>query len=192
MKLVFCTNNQHKIDEVTHIMPSGFSFLKLKDIEFYDDIPEPYDTLEENSLTKAKTIYDLTGHSAFAEDTGLFIEALNGEPGVKSARYSGEHGDSTANIRKVLEGLRELTNRKAYFKTVVTLIFKGHIHQFSGECHGHISHALHGQDGFGYDPIFIPAGYDITFAEMPAAQKNVISHRKKAFDAFSDFLKTIS
>lgn len=192
MKLVFCTNNQHKIDEVTHIMPSGFSFLKLKDIEFYEDIPEPYDTLEENSLTKAKTIYDLTGHSAFAEDTGLFIEALNGEPGVKSARYAGEHGDSTANIHKVLEGLRELTNRKAYFKTVVTLIFNGHIHQFSGECHGHISYALHGQDGFGYDPIFIPTGYDITFAEMPAAQKNAISHRKKAFDAFSDFLKTIS
>lgn len=191
MTIIFCTNNQHKIDEVSKIMPQNFTFLKLAEINFNKDIPEPFDTLEENSLTKAKTIYDLTGIPAFAEDTGLFVETLNGEPGVKSARFAGEHGDSKANIQLVLQKMGSASNRNAFFRTVVTLIKDNQIHQFAGECHGHITTSEHGKDGFGYDPIFVPAGYEITFAEMPAELKNSISHRKKAFDAFSDFLKTI-
>ena len=189
MTLVFCTNNQHKIEEVSKIMPADFKFLKLKEIDFFDDIPEPYDTLEANSLVKAKTISDLKGVSAFAEDTGLFIEALGGEPGVKSARYAGEQGDAKENINKVLEKMGDSENRKAYFKTVVTLILNHEVYQFAGECHGHITKATYGEDGFGYDPIFIPDGYDNTFAQMPSELKNNISHRKKAFDQFLHFLK---
>lgn len=191
MTLVFCTNNQHKIDEVTQIMPQGFTFLKLKDIDFFEDIPEPFDTLEENSLTKAKTISELKSMNAFAEDTGLFIDVLHGEPGVKSARYAGEHGNSKENIQKVLEKMGDAKERNAFFKTVVTLILNKEVHQFVGECHGQITKSEHGTDGFGYDPIFVPTGYETTFAEMSSELKNSISHRKKAFDAFSAFLKTI-
>lgn len=192
MTLVFCTNNTHKIEEVSKIMPADFKFLKLTDIHYHEDIPEPFDTLEENSLTKAKTIFDLTGHHVFAEDTGLFIESLQGEPGVKSARYAGEHGNSSENMDKVLNLLGDNPNRNAYFKTVVTLILNGQTHQFEGLCEGTIANRRSGHDGFGYDPIFIPKGYQITFAEFLPQEKNNISHRKKAFDAFTAFLKMLN
>ena len=141
---------------------------------------------------KAQTIYERKGLAAFAEDTGLFIDVLHGEPGVRSARYAGEHGNSKENILKVLEKMGNSLNRKAYFKTVVTLLLNHKVHQFTGECHGRIALMEHGEDGFGYDPIFIPEGYEMTFAQMPSTLKNNISHRKKAFDSFFNFLNNLS
>jgi XTP/dITP diphosphohydrolase len=169
MELVFCTNNDHKISEVTQIMGSGFTFLKLKDIHFLEEIPEPFHTLEENSITKAKTVFDRTGKNTFAEDTGLFIPSLGGEPGVFSARYAGDDGNSERNMEKVLSKLENQTDRRAYFKTVAL--------QKSGN------------KGFGYDPIFIPDGSELTFADLSADEKHAVSHRRKAFDSFADYLK---
>lgn len=188
MELVFCTNNQHKIQEVSEIMGPDFLFLKLKDVHFFDEIPEPFDTLEANSAIKANTVYFFCNKNCFAEDTGLFIEGLNGEPGVFSARYAGEPVDSMKNIEKVLRKMYGLSNRRAYFKTVITLVLPQGEWQFEGVCHGQISTEIAGCDGFGYDPIFIPDGYDKTFANMLPDTKNSISHRKKAFDKFADFL----
>lgn len=189
MTLVFCTNNHHKIEEVTRMMPSNFNFLMLKEIGFLDEIAEPYDTLEENSLTKAQTIYNLFGYHTFSEDTGLFIDSLDGAPGVKSARYAGEKATSIDNVHKVLNELKNNSNRNAFFKTVVTLILDGKVYQFEGKCHGSITTSMEGEKGFGYDPIFVPDGYHETFAQMAPALKNEISHRKKAFDLFFQFLK---
>ncbi len=189
MKLVFCTNNDHKIQEVSQILGNQFSYLKLNDIGFNDEIPEPFDTLEENSNIKANIVFEKTGYNTFAEDTGLFIEALDGEPGVYSARYAGEPTDSTKNMEKVLSKLKHVVNRKAYFKTVVTIIIEGTTHQFSGSCNGNIALEQSGQKGFGYDPIFIPNESSVTFAELTAEEKNKFSHRRKAFDQFATFLK---
>ena len=187
-KLVFCTNNAHKLSEVSQILGDQFTFLTLKDIDFHDEIPEPYDTLEENSLIKARTVFDQKGYNTFAEDTGLFIEALNNEPGVYSARYAGTDGNSARNMSKVMTQLGDETNRKAYFKTVVTLILNGEVKQFSGICQGKIALTQSGTQGFGYDPIFIPDGSELSFADLSASQKNEFSHRRKAFDAFAAFL----
>lgn len=192
MELVFCTNNKHKLDEVRRILPTSIQFKTLKEIDYLQDIPEPFHSLEENSLTKAKTVADAKGMNCFSEDTGLFIEALNGEPGVFSARYAGEHASSSDNIKKILDKLGVEANRHAFFKTVITLIVDKHIHQFSGECHGTISTQVSGQTGFGYDPIFIPDGYTHTFADMIPELKNEISHRKKAFDQLANFLRNIN
>ncbi len=188
MELVFCTNNEHKIREVSQIMGSKFVFLKLKDVHFLEDIPEPFDTLEANSATKANTVFFYCGKNCFAEDTGLFIESLNGEPGVFSARYAGEPANAGKNIEKVLHKMRTEQNRRAYFKTVITLVTPEGEWQFEGECHGTISEEVKGKDGFGYDPVFIPVGYESSFAEMDSRLKNDISHRKKAFDKFAAFL----
>jgi len=192
MTLVFCTQNDHKKREVTQIMGPGFRFLTLHDISFNDDIPEPFDSLEENSLIKAKTIFDRFGENAFAEDSGLFVESLQGAPGVKSARFAGEQSTSADNIRLLMEKLGNSTQREAYFKTVVTLIVAGEVKQFSGICRGHIALSPSGTDGFGYDPVFIPEGSNRTFAEYSAEEKNAISHRKKAFAAFADYLKSLN
>lgn len=191
LELVFCTNNDHKIKEVSQIMGTQFSFLKLKDVQFFDDIPEPFETLEENSLEKAQVVHNFTGKNCFAEDTGLFVEAIDGEPGVYSARYAGEPTNSEKNIEKVLEKLASKTNRNAYFKTIITLIINGEIKQFEGICKGTIAMQKQGTDGFGYDPIFIAEGYTKSFAEIAADEKNEISHRKKAFDKFSAHLSEL-
>ncbi|MBK7039871.1 MAG: RdgB/HAM1 family non-canonical purine NTP pyrophosphatase [Bacteroidetes bacterium] len=189
MEFVFCTNNEHKIQEVTQIMGSNFVFLKLKDVHFYDEIPEPFDTLSANAAIKANTVFFYCGKNCFAEDTGLFIDALLGEPGVYSARYAGEPVDSSKNIQKVMDKMLGCENRKAFFKTVISLVTQEGEWQFEGICHGSIAKQLSGKDGFGYDPIFIPDGYTQTFAEMDVTLKNNISHRKKAFDHFEYFLK---
>ena len=189
MEFVFCTNNNHKIQEVSQIMGTDFQFLKLKDVQFFDDIAEPYETLEENSFEKANIVHQFCGKNCFAEDTGLFVEALNGEPGVYSARYAGEPTNSEKNIKKVLQKLGNETNRNAYFKTVITLLIDGNKKQFKGMCKGTIAMQKQGIDGFGYDPIFIAEGYTQSFAEISSAEKNEISHRKKAFDKFSEYLE---
>jgi XTP/dITP diphosphohydrolase len=176
------------LSEVSQILGDRFTFLTLKDIDFLDEIPEPYDTLEENSIIKAKTVFDQKGYNTFAEDTGLFVEGLNNEPGVYSARYAGEDGNAERNMAKVMTRLGSETNRKAYFKTVVTLILNGEVKQFSGVCLGKIALTQSGTQGFGYDPIFIPDGSELSFADLSASQKNEFSHRRKAFDAFAAFL----
>jgi XTP/dITP diphosphohydrolase len=191
LEVVFCTNNDHKIKEVSQIMGAQFSFLKLKDVQFFDDIPEPFETLEENSLEKAQVVHNFCGKNCFAEDTGLFVEAIDGEPGVYSARYAGEPTDSEKNIEKVLEKLANQTNRNAFFKTVITLILNGEVKQFEGICKGTIALQKQGTDGFGYDPIFIAEGYSKSFAEILAEEKSGISHRKKAFDKFREYLEKL-
>jgi XTP/dITP diphosphohydrolase len=192
MQLVFCTNNAHKVSEVSQIMGPQFEFLRLHQVAFYDEIPEPFDTLEANSNTKAKTVYERTGLDCFAEDTGLFIEALQGAPGVYSARYAGERATAAENNDKVLLAMQGNPNRRAYFKTVITLIISGVVKQFAGECHGTIITEKTGVQGFGYDPIFKADNQELTFAELSPIEKNAISHRKKAFDLFANYLKTLS
>lgn len=185
---VFCTQNQHKINEVSQIMGSKFAFLKPSDVGFYDEIPEPFPTLEENAAVKSMTVFRHCGKPCFAEDTGLFIEALGGEPGVYSARYAGEPSNPKKNIEKVLSSMHGITDRRAFFKTVISVVY-GHVEQtFEGICTGKIAQAESGFDGFGYDPIFIPDPYDMTFAEMSAEEKNNVSHRKRAFARFAAFL----
>ena len=191
MELVFCTNSVHKSQEVARIIGEEIAFLSLQDISFFDEIPEPYNTLEENSLAKANQVFKKTGRDVFAEDTGLFIESLNGEPGVYSARYAGEPSDSDKNIQLVFEKLKDVQNRKAHFKTVITLILDGKVTQFEGICKGQITSEKSGVDGFGYDPIFIPQGSERTFAEHTADEKNAVSHRRLAFDAMAAYLKTV-
>jgi XTP/dITP diphosphohydrolase len=192
MELLFCTNNKHKVDEVKAILGDQFHFLTLRDIGYDKEIPEPYLTLEENSFTKANQVYQETQRNCFGEDTGLFIEALQGEPGVWSARYAGEHASVEQNWQLVLSRMTGLENRKAYFKTVITFIYEGKTHLFTGICAGRIATEPSGKQGFGYDPIFIPDGYDESFADLAASVKNEISHRRKAFDGFSDFLHQLA
>lgn len=192
MKLVFCTHNDHKISEVAQIMGPKFKFLKPDEVGFFSEIEEPFDTLEANSAIKAQTVFAHCNISCFAEDTGLFIDSLNGEPGVYSARYAGEPYSSARNIEKVLQRMEGISNRSAYFKTVITLVTRRGQWQFEGICKGNISTQVVGSDGFGYDPVFIPENHELSFAEMDSALKNSISHRKKAFDIFSSFLNNYS
>jgi XTP/dITP diphosphohydrolase len=187
-KLVFATNNQNKVDEIKRVIGDRFEVVSLKDAGIDIDIPEPFDTLEENATTKSATISKLTGEVCFSEDTGLEVEALHGEPGVKSARYAGDNRDFDANVSKVLEGLAGVENRRAHFKTVISLMQDGKEHQFVGICEGEIAHERKGGQGFGYDPIFIPDGGDRTFAEMTMDEKNKFSHRKKATSRLLAFL----
>lgn len=188
---IFCTNNAHKLEEVLRILQHHFQFQTLRQAGFEKEIPEPFYTLEENAHTKAYTVYQQCQIPCFAEDTGLFVDALNGEPGVRSARYAGEPQDPLANIQKLLSALEGHTNRSAYFKTVICLIDQSGTHYFEGKCSGRIAEFPDGREGFGYDPIFIPDGYTVSFASMPPEEKSSISHRKKAFDLFAEFLKTL-
>lgn len=188
MKLVFCTHNAHKLKEAGSILGRQFVYLTLDDIAFHQDIPEPYDTLHENAQTKAMTVFMFCGRPCFAEDTGLFVPALNDEPGVKSARYAGEHGDSLANMDKLLKNLSNRYDRQAFFRTVICYVDIHGIHYFEGRCDGRITEIRSGDSGFGYDPIFIPDGSEQTFATMTLEQKNIYSHRRKAFEAFAAFL----
>ena len=191
MKLVFATNNQHKLEEVSAILGNSIELLSLKDIKCDTDIPETADTLEGNALLKAQYIYNNFGINCFADDTGLEIEALNNEPGVYSARYAGENKNPEANMLKVLDNLREKENRKARFRTVIALILNGKEYLFEGIINGKITNSKQGSAGFGYDPIFMPEGYNETFAELGNNIKNKISHRALAINKLSDFLKTI-
>ena len=189
MKLVFATNNRHKLDEVRAILGNRIEVLSLNDINCHDEIPETADTLEGNALIKARYIHDKFGVDCFADDTGLEVEALGVEPGVYSARYAGEECDSEANMRKLLHNLTGKNNRNAQFRTVIALIIKGEEKLFNGIVKGTISHEKNGNSGFGYDPIFIPEGFSERFAQMTGDMKNNISHRYRATEELSNYLK---
>ena len=192
MKIVFATNNQHKLEEIRSILGNKFEILSLSEIGCHEDIPETGNTLEENAVQKAEYIYEKYGLSCFADDTGLEVDALNGAPGVFSARYAGGEGhDSEANMQKLLRELGENNNRKARFRTVIALILRGEKQEpllFEGIVNGTIAHEKHGSEGFGYDPIFIPDGYNQSFAELGLDIKNSISHRARAVKKLADWL----
>ena len=181
MTLVFASNNEHKITEINSILGNSFKLLSLSDINIQEDIPEDEPSLEGNALFKARYINNLTGRDVFADDTGLEIEALNGLPGVHSARFAGLNKDSRANIEKVFDLLGNTANRKARFRTVIALIFEKKEYLFEGTVAGTIISEKRGTGGFGYDPVFIPNGKTRTFAEMDLSEKNTISHRARAF-----------
>ncbi len=188
-KLVFATNNAHKLEEIRAILGDKVEVLSLKDIQCDVDIPETADTLEGNAVLKAEYIYRHYGLDCFADDTGLEVEALNGAPGVYSARYAGGEGhDSEANMRKLLAEMEGKTNRKAQFRTAICLIEGGAEHLFEGVVKGEIIEEKRGASGFGYDPVFIPEGYTETFAEMGSEEKNRISHRARAVQALCAYL----
>ncbi len=191
MKLIFATNNQHKIDEIKNVVGTKFDILTLKEAGIDIEIPEPHDTLEENAREKSTTIYKLTNTNCFSEDTGLEVEALGGEPGVKSARYAGEDKLFANNIDKLLQKLGKSEKRTARFRTVISLLIDGKESLFEGICEGIIGYEPKGTGGFGYDSVFIPKGESRTFAEMNMAEKNVYSHRKKATVKLLAFLSTI-
>ncbi len=186
--LVFATNNQNKVTEIRSVIGSQFEIITLKEAGIDIDIPEPHDTLEANATEKSQTIHRMTGNNCFSEDTGLEVEALNGEPGVKSARYAGDGRDFQRNIDKLLHKLYGEPNRAARFRTVVSLILDDKEYLFEGICEGHISEKQKGSQGFGYDPVFIPIGAAVSFAEMTMQEKNKYSHRKKAVAKLIDFL----
>lgn len=189
--LIFATNNPNKLLEVRSILKNAFNIISLQDAGIETDIPEPFETLKENALEKARVINEMTHKNCFAEDTGLEVFSLNGEPGVRSARYSGEGRSSEKNIEKLLGKLREKDNREAQFKTIICLIRNGERHFFEGTCKGIIIAAPKGNAGFGYDPVFIPEGSQKTFAEMQLDEKNKFSHRKKAMDKLTEYLKSL-
>lgn len=186
--LIFATNNQHKVDEVRAVLGKKFNVLPLKEAGIDIDIPEPHDTLQENASEKSRTIFRLTGKNCFSEDTGLEVQVLNGEPGVKSARYAGEGRSFDANIDKLLKNLHEADDKAAHFRTVISLILDGKEYYFEGTCDGRIISEKRGNNGFGYDPVFIPDGSELTFAEMNMEEKNKYSHRKKAMEKLIAFL----
>ena len=188
MKLIFATNNQHKVEEIRAVLPSSFQILALQEAGIDIDIPEPHETLEANAKEKALTIFHLTNTACFSEDTGLEVFALNGEPGVRSARYAGEEKAFQQNIDKLLQKLEGIENQEAQFRTVICLIMEGSIEFFEGICRGRIIAAQKGMGGFGYDPIFVPDGAEKTFAQMSMKEKSQYSHRRKAVDKLVSFL----
>jgi XTP/dITP diphosphohydrolase len=188
MKIVFASNNEHKIREIKSLLGNSFTLLSLSDINIKEDIPEDEPLLEGNALAKARYIHSATGKDVFADDTGLEIDALNGLPGVHSARFAGESKDPLANIEKVLSMLGNSENRKARFRTVIALIFGNKEYLFEGIVNGTIISEKRGKEGFGYDPVFIPEGKNQTFAEMEPDEKNRISHRSRAFEKLRAFL----
>lgn len=190
MKICFATNNVNKLNEITQILGDQFELVSLEQIGCTEELEETQNTLEGNSFQKAEYVFKKYGIPVFADDTGLEIKALNGEPGVYSARYAGPARDSKSNMTKVLKGLQNASDRSAQFRTVITYIENGKPLQFEGVVEGEISSQEIGDQGFGYDPIFVPSGYEKTFGELSADIKNTISHRKKAFQKLIDFLKT--
>ncbi len=191
MKLIFATNNQHKVDEIRAVLGNGLDIITLKEAGIDIDIPEPYDTLEENASGKSRTIYEMTGLNCFSEDTGLETASLGGEPGVKSARYAGDSRSFDANIDKLLINLAGKEDRSARFRTVISLLIDGEEKLFEGICNGTIIDEKRGEQGFGYDPVFIPEGSAKTFAEMGMEEKNRFSHRKKATEKLVVFLNNL-
>jgi XTP/dITP diphosphohydrolase len=188
MTLIFASNNEHKIREINSILGNNFRLLSLHDININEDIPEEEPQLEGNALAKARFVFNFTGMDVFADDTGLEISFLNGLPGVHSARFAGENKDSSANIEKVLSLLGNTDNREARFRTVIALILEKKEYLFEGIVTGKIIREKKGIEGFGYDPIFIPDGKTLTFAEMRLAEKNSVSHRARAFEKLKEFL----
>ena len=189
-QLIFATNNNNKIAEIQSLVGPDFNIIDMKSAGIDMDIPEPHDTLNENAFEKANTIFKITATNCFSEDTGLEIEALNGAPGVKSARYAGEDRNFQANIDKVLNELNNIENRAAQFRTVICLIWENQTYYFEGICKGHISTIMQGEKGFGYDPIFIPEGANKSFEQMSMEEKNKFSHRQKAVTRLFEFLRT--
>ena len=189
--LIFATNNEHKVAEIQSLLPKDINVLTLRQAGINIDIPEPYDTLLENANTKAITIFEITKQNCFSEDTGLEIDALNGAPGVHSARYAGADRNFNANIEKVLSNLKNIENRTAQFRTVICLIWEEKEYYFEGICRGHIAEQNSGTAGFGYDPIFIPEGASKSFATMTMEEKNTFSHRQKAVTQLFTFLQNI-
>ena len=190
MKLIFATNNRHKLEEVRQIVGPEFDMLTPRDCGITEDIPEEQPTLEGNALQKARYIHDRTKADCFADDTGLEVEALGGEPGVRSARYAGDGHDFEANMDLLLERMMGKQNRNARFRTVIALIMDGREYLFEGEVRGEIIEERHGEKGFGYDPIFVPEGRTESFAQMSAEDKNAISHRGRAVAKLSKFLSS--
>ncbi|MBP7506698.1 MAG: non-canonical purine NTP diphosphatase [Prolixibacteraceae bacterium] len=191
MKLVFATNNEHKINEIREMLSDKFILVSLDQIGCYDDIPETSETIEENASQKARYIYDKYGLNCFADDTGLEVEALNMEPGIYSARYAGPQRSSEDNIDKLISELDKIKNRKARFRTVISLIIDGKESLFEGIVNGSILKERKGKKGFGYDPVFQPEGYSLSFAEMDLNEKNKISHRGQAIAKLTSFLTNL-
>ncbi len=189
MNLVFASSNLHKLREIADFLGPGFTLLSLKDIGCKEDIPEPWPTLEDNALAKARYVNVRYGLDCFADDTGLEVEALDGKPGVMSARYAGPGKNSRDNMLKLLEELKGETNRRARFRAVIALIHYGQEFLFEGIVNGHLTHQPSGEGGFGYDPIFIPEEYDQTFGALSPGIKNSISHRYRAIEKLVQFLK---
>ena len=189
MKLCFATNNLHKIQEVQAVVGNSISLVSLQDIGCFEELPEEQTTIEGNSLQKAQYVFEKFNIACFADDSGLEVEALNGEPGVYSAMYAGQQRSHSDNIDKLLASLSGIGNRNAHFKTVITLIKDSQIHQFTGLLNGEILTERRGTNGFGYDPVFVPAGYQLSLAEITLEEKNKISHRAKAIQQLIEFLK---
>lgn len=191
MKLIFATNNHYKIEEIRSVIGKQFEIMTLKEAGINMEIPEPHNTLAANASEKSKTIYALTGVNCFSEDTGLEVTALNGDPGVKSARYAGEEKSFNKNIEKLLKNLEGMTNQSARFRTVISLIIDGKEYLFEGIAEGKIISEKRGNMGFGYDPVFVPSGSTKTFAEMDLKEKNLFSHRRKATEKLVAFLNNL-
>lgn len=190
MKLVFATNNRNKIKEVQQMLPAYIELVSLEDIGCFEDIPETADTIEGNAMLKAQYIHQKYQCDVFADDTGLEVSELNGQPGVLSARYAGNQKNDEQNIALLLKNMEGKQNREARFKTIFALSFQGEMHLFEGIANGKITHKVAGNNGFGYDPIFQPNGFEKTFAELLPEEKNKISHRKKATQKLVEFLKS--
>jgi len=187
--VIFATNNQHKVEEIRAITGTQFNIITLKEAGINIDIPEPHNTIQENASEKSNTIFKLTKQNCFGEDTGLEVEALNGEPGVKSARYAGDEKNFEANIDKLLSKLNGIKHRNAQFKTVISLMWDAKEYLFEGVTKGKIINERRGKNGFGYDAVFMPEDSNKTFGEMEMAEKNLLSHRRKATDKLIEFLK---
>lgn len=187
-QLIFATHNAHKADEVKKIVGNSLEIKNLSDINFFDDIPETGSTFKENALQKVQYLHDKIKCNCFADDSGLSVDALNGAPGILSARYAGEPSNSQRNTEKLLDVLKNETNRKAQFTCVIAVILDEQTHFFEGIIRGTLTESPQGEGGFGYDPIFIPDGYDKTFAELPSEIKNKISHRAIAMQKFQQFI----
>ena len=192
MKIVFATNNAHKLGEVRQVVGEEFEIVSLRECGIVEDIPENEPTLEGNALAKARYIYNRTGLDCFADDTGLEVDALGGEPGVRSARYATDGHDDEANKRMLLERLKGTENRAAQFRTAVALIIGGKEYLFEGIVRGEIASEERGEGGFGYDPLFFPEGSELTFAQMSGEEKNAISHRGRAVRKLAEFLQKYS
>ena len=190
MKIIFASNNENKAGEIRHALAHGVEIVTLKEAGITIDIPEPYETLEENAREKSTVIHQLTGMNCFSEDTGLEVDALHGAPGVRSARYAGSGKSFEKNMDKLLKEMADKTDRAARFRTIISLILDGHETLFEGTCEGHISRERRGNSGFGYDPIFIPLGSEKTFGEMSLAEKQRFSHRARAVEKLVIFLNS--
>jgi XTP/dITP diphosphohydrolase len=192
MQLIFATHNLNKVKEVNALIGHKYTVLSLNDINWHQPIEEPYNTIQENAIHKARTIATATGLSCFADDSGLIVNALNGAPGVLSARYAGPEKNDTNNINKILLELKNIDNRTAYFITVIALIINEQLHLFEGKIDGHILNQPIGDNGFGYDPIFMPNEIQLSFAQINLEQKNKLSHRAKAITAMTNYLTQIN